>query len=130
MEVSPQNGPKYQNAAECIRFARQNLADVKALLSRTTRENGERSGDLLREVEVQLGCAAAFLRSAPEKTDPRIVSEIHELKRQTESLVVLFAETNRVLAGWASRVLVNRNGYTEHGGAAPLFLVGKTSAEG
>jgi hypothetical protein len=130
MEGSPQNGPKYQSAAECVRFARQNLSDVKGMLSRPTPENAERSGDLLRDVEVQLGCAAAFLRSAPDHADPKIVTEIHELKRQTESLVVLFAETNRVLAGWASRVLVNRNGYAEHGGAAPLFLVGKNSAEG
>ena len=130
MEVSPQNGPKYQSIAECMRCARQNLSEVKAMLSRPTRENGERSVELLREVEVQLGCVAAFLRSAPEKADPKIVTEIHELKQQTESLVVLFAETNRVLGSWASRVLVNRNGYTEYGGAAPLFLVGKTSAEG
>ena len=130
MEVSPQNGPKYQSAAECVRFARQNLSQVKDMLSRPSRENGERSGELLREVEVQLGCAAAFLRSAPDQADPKMITDIHELKRQTESLVVLFAETHRLLATWASRVLVNRNGYTEYGGAAPLFLVGKTSAEG
>lgn len=130
MEVSPQNGPKYQSAAECVRFARQNLSQVKEMLSRPSRENGERSGELLREVEVQLGCAAAFLRSAPDKADPKMITDIHELKRQTESLVVLFGETNRLLATWASRVLVNRNGYTEYGGAAPLFLVGKTTAEG
>lgn len=130
MEGSPQNSDRYQSAAECIRFARKNLSEVKDLLVRPTRENGERSGELLREVEVQLGCAAALLRSAPGKADPAIVAEIHELKRQTEMLVMLFGETDRLLSNWASRVLVHRNGYTERGGAAPLFLVSKTSAEG
>jgi len=130
MEASPQPEVRYQSASECVRFARENLSEVKDLLTRPTSEHGERSAELLREVEVQLGCAAAFLRTSPEKADPRIILEIHELKRLTEMLVVLFAETNRLLSAWASRVLVNRNGYTERGGAAPLFLVSKTSAEG
>ena len=130
MEGTPQNGVRYRSAAECVGCARQNLSEIKALLARPTPENGERSGELLREVEVQLGCAAAFLRSMPQAADAAMIREIHELKRQTETLVVLFGETNRFLAAWASSVLVHRNGYTDRGGAAPLFLVGKTSAEG
>jgi hypothetical protein len=130
MEVSPQNGMRYQSAGECIRSARKNLSEVKDLLFRPTRENGERSGDLLREVEVQLGCAAALLHSTRETADPAVIADIQELKRQTEALVMSFAETNRMLAAWAGRVLVHRNGYTDRGGAAPLFLVSKTSAEG
>ena len=130
MEASPRDGARYQTAVECVRFARKNLVEVKDLLCRPTRENGERSSDLLREVEMQLGSAAALLRSTADTTDPAILKELQELKQQTELLVILFRETNRLLKAWAGRVLVPRNGYTERGDAAPLFLVGKTSAEG
>jgi|SRR5579871_1918689 len=129
MERSLQADGQYRSVADCVRSAHKNLAEVKILISRPTRENADKSGDLLREVEVQLGCAAVFLGSAPERPDPGLVKEIHELKRQTEFLVALFGETNRFLSAWAGRVLVQRNGYTERGAAAPLFLVPRTSAE-
>jgi hypothetical protein len=121
---------RYERAGECIRFARKNLSEVKDLLLQPTREHGERSGELLREVEVQLGCAAALLHATGKNADPAIIAEIQELKRQTEALAIMFGETNRMLAAWAGRVLVHRNGYTDRGGAAPLFLVSKTTAEG
>ena len=90
----------------------------------------EKVGDLMREVEVQLGCAVAILRSSKQRAAATMIAEIQELKHQTEFLVLLVAETNRFLSGWVSRVLISRNGYTDRGAAAPLFLVRKTSAEG
>jgi|SRR5689334_20001526 len=130
MEASPQKGVQSENAAEYIRAARKNLAEVKTLLSQPTTESVQNSGDLMREVEVQLGCAVAILRSSKQRAASTLIAEIQELKRQTEFLVLLVAETNRFLSGWMSRVLISRNGYTERGSAAPLFLVRKTSAEG
>ena len=130
MEASPQKGVQSENAAEYIRAARKNLAEVKTLLSQPTTESVQNSGDLMREVEVQLGCAVAILRSSKQRAASTLIAEIQELKRQTEFLVLLVAEANRFLSGWVSRVLISRNGYTERGAAAPLFLVRKTSAEG
>jgi hypothetical protein len=130
MEATPQKGVQSENAAEYIQAARKNLAEVKTLLSRPTTESVQDSGDLMREVEVQLGCAVAILRSSKQRAAATLIAEIQELKHQTEFLALLVAETNRFLSGWVSRVLISRNGYTDRGAAAPLFLVRKTSAEG
>ena len=130
MEATPQAGVRSESAAEYIQAARKNLAEVKTLLSRPTTESVQDSGDLMREVEVQLGCAVAILRSSQQRAAATLIAEIQELKSQTEFLALLVAETNRFLSGWVSRVLISRNGYTDRGAAAPLFLVRKTSAEG
>ena len=130
MEASPQEAMRSESAAEYIQAARKNLAEVKKLLSRPTGDSVQNSTDRMREVEVQLGCAVAILRSSRERAATNLVTELQDLKEQTQFLSQLVGETNRFLSGWVNRVMISRNGYTERGDAAPLFLVRKTTLEG
>ena len=130
MEASPQKAMRSESAAEYIQAARKNLTEVKMLLSRPTSESVQNSTDRMREVEVQLGCAVAILRTSRQRAAANLITELQDLKEQTQFLAQLVGETNRFLSGWVNRVLVTRNGYTERGSAAPLFLVRKTTAEG
>ena len=130
MEASPQKAMRSESAADYIHAARKNLGEVKNLLTRPTSQSVQDSTDRMREVEVQLGCAVAILRSSPQRAAANLITELQDLKHQTQFLAQLIGETNRFLSGWVNRVLVSRNGYTERGAAAPLYLVRKTTAEG
>lgn len=130
MEDLLQDETEYKSPGECIRAARRNVAVVRDILTGPVSGKVEIAVDLLREVEVQLSCAATLLRESPASRDPELNLEIAELRRQTTFLRLLLAETERFLSGWVGRLLAGRTGYTMRGDSAPLFLVGKTSTKG
>ena len=120
----------YGDPCECIRAAKESMRQVKELLSRPSAESAERCSTLLREVEVQLGCAAAVLQSNSAKQNPEIRSELVELQDQVAVLARFFGEADKLLSGWLRAVQTRRGGYTHRGQAAPLTLVNKLVVEG
>ncbi len=120
----------YGDPRECIRAARESMGQVKALLTRPCAESADKCSILLREVEVQLGCAAAVLSTNGARPDPAIRSELVELQDQVAVLARFFGEADKLLAGWLRAVQTRRGGYTDRGQAAPLTLVNKLVVEG
>ena len=120
----------YGDPCECIRAAKESMRQVKELLSRPSAESADRCSTLLREVEVQLGCAAAVLQINSTKPDPEIRSELIELQDQVAVLARFFGEADKLLSGWLRAVQTRRGGYTHRGQAAPLTLVNKLVVEG
>jgi hypothetical protein len=106
------------------------MQQVKQLLSQPSEQNGETSAALLREVEIQLGCAVAILKTRGCASDPEIRSTLEGLQGEIAVLAQFFAEADKLLAGWLRAIGTRKAGYTTHGGAAPLVLVNKVSVEG
>ncbi|HYL72681.1 MAG TPA: hypothetical protein VEU96_00665 [Bryobacteraceae bacterium] len=125
-----QDGTAYGDIGECIRAARASMRQVNQLLVRSSAESAEHTSSILREVEVQLGCAAAILRSNGPTLDSKLRSEIEDLQDQVAVLSRFLGETDKLLSGWLRAVRTRRGGYTEQGRAAPLVLVNKLRAEG
>ena len=121
---------EYASARECLLAARQRMRQVKALLSKPSAEGAEESAALLRDVEVQLGCVAAFLRESGSKPDVEFRSTIEELQDEVAVLARYFAQADKLFSGWLDAVRTRRGGYTSRGQAAPLVLVKGLSVEG
>jgi hypothetical protein len=124
------DGTAYGDARECIHAAKAQMREVRGLLSKPSTESAERSATLLREIEVQLGCAAAILKVSGTKLDLEMRSEVEELQDQVAVLAQFFAEADQLLSNWLSVVRTRRAGYTDQGQAAPLVLVNRLTAEG
>lgn len=120
---------EYGDARECLLAARQRMRDVKSLLSQPSAEAADESAALLREVEIQLGCVAAFLRQSGSKPDSEFRSNIEELQDEVAVLARFFGQADKLFSGWLQAVCARRGGYTSRGQAAPLVLVKKLSVE-
>jgi hypothetical protein len=124
------DGTAYGDARECIYSAKEQMREVRGLLSKPSSENAERSAELLREIEVQLGCAAAILKRNGTRLDLETRSEVEDLQSQVAVLAQFFAEADQLLSNWLRVVRTRRAGYTGQGQAAPLVLVNKLTVEG
>ena len=120
----------YGDAGECIRAAKANMHEVKQLLAQPSVEHGEKSAEILREVEIQLGCAAAILKTDGAQQDGQLRSMLTELQGEVATLAQLLSAADNLLCGWLSTIRTKRAGYTERGQAAPLVLVKKVMLEG
>ncbi len=133
MENATQNGARQEcgDAREYFQAARAGMRQVKRLLSHPSAEAADESAELLRDIEVQLGCVAAILRrSGGSKPDAAIRAGVEELQNEVAALAAFFAGADKMLSGWLDALRSRRGGYTERGQAAPLTLVGKVSVEG
>jgi hypothetical protein len=124
------DGTAYGDARECIYAAKAQMREVRDLLSKPSTESAERSATLLREIEIQLGCAAAILKVNGTKLDLEMRSEVEELQEQVAVLAQFFAEADQLLSNWLRVVRTRRAGYTDQGQAAPLVLVNRLTVEG
>src|SRR5215469_2779817 len=124
------DGTAYGDARACIHAARARMREVRDLLSKPSNESADRSATLLREIEVQLGCAAAILKVSGTRLDLEMRSEVEDLQEQVAVLAQFFAEADKLLSNWLRVVRTRRAGYTEQGQAAPLVLVNRLTVEG
>jgi len=118
------------DARECIRAARANMRQVKQLLSQPSEENAEESAALLREVEIQLGCAVAVIKARGTEPSEEIRSALEGMQGEIAVLAQFFAEADKLLTGWLRTLSSRQSGYTTEGRAAPLVLLKKLSGEG
>jgi len=124
------DGTAYGDARACIHAARARMREVRDLLSKPSNESADRSATLLREIEVQLGCAAAILKVNGTRLDLEMRSGVEDLQEQVAVLAQFFAEADKLLSNWLRVVRTRRAGYTEQGQAAPLVLVNRLTVEG
>lgn len=124
------DGNAYGDARECIHTAKAQMREVRDLLSNPSIESADRSATLLRQIEIQLGCAAAILKLRGTPLDLEMRSEVEELQGQVAVLAQFFAQADQLLSNWLRLVRTRRAGYTENGQAAPLVLVNKLTVEG
>jgi hypothetical protein len=106
------------------------MRQVRQLLSHPSEQNGESSAALLREVEIQLGCAVAILKTRGSGPSREIQSAMEGMQGEIAVLAQFFAEADKLLAGWLRVLSSRQSGYTTQGGAAPLVLLKKLSVEG
>jgi len=125
-----ENATEYGNARECLQAARASMRQVKRLLSQPSVQAADDSAALLRDVEVQLGCAAAILRQNGSIPDAEMRAGVEELQSEVAVLASFLAGADKMLSGWLNAVRSRRGGYTARGQAAPLTLVRKLSVEG
>ncbi len=118
------------SAREHLKAAKIGMRQVKQLLAQPSPENADQSATVLREVEVQLGCAAALLRGNSGQQDQEVRSSLEELQAEVAVLARFLAEGDKLLSGWLQAVQAKRAGYTQRGQAAPLVLVNKITVEG
>ncbi len=122
---------KYGDAGACARAAKANMGKVQLLLAQPTVESAEECASILREVEVQLGCAAAILKiSGSVKRDPETRSVLEGLQKDVAVLAQFFAEADKLFTGWLLAIRSKRSGYNEQGQVAPLVLINKVSWKG
>jgi hypothetical protein len=121
---------EYGDARECLQAARASMRQVKRLLSQPSVQAADESAALLRDIEVQLGCAAAILRQNGAKPDAEMRAGVEEMQSEVAVLASFFAGADKMLTGWLNAVRSRRGGYNERGQAAPLMLVRKLSVEG
>lgn len=124
------DGTAYGDARECIHASKAHMREVRDLLSKPSIESAERSATLMREIEVQLGCAAAILKKSGTRLDLEMRSEVEDLQDQVAVLAQFFAEADQLLTNWLRVVRTKRAGYTGEGQAAPLVLVSRLTVEG
>jgi hypothetical protein len=125
-----EDGTAYGDARACIHAAKAQMREVRDLLSKPSTESAERSATLLREIEIQLGCAAAILKVSGTKLDLEMRSEVEDLQEQVAVLAQFFAEADQLLSNWLRVVRTRRAGYTDQGQAAPLVLINRLTVEG
>lgn len=122
---------KYGDAWACTRAAKANMGKIHNLLAQPSVESAEECAVILREVEIQLGCAAAILKtSGSEKQDPDTRTDLESLQQDVAVLATFFAEADKLFSGWLLAIRTKRAGYTGQGQAAPLMLVNKVSWKG
>ena len=124
------DGTAYGDARECIHAAKARMREVRELLSKPSTESAERSANLLRDIEIQLGCAAAILKLQGTAPDLEMRSEVEELQGQVAVLAQYFSQADQLLSNWLRFVQTRRAGYTGQGQAAPLVLVNRLTVEG
>jgi hypothetical protein len=124
------DGTAYGDVRACIRVAKAHMREVRDLLSKPSIESADRSAGLLRDIEVQLGCAAAILKKSGTRLDLEMRSEVEDLQDQVAVLAQFFAEAEKLLSNWLRVVRTKRAGYTDQGQAAPLVLVNRLTLEG
>lgn len=124
------DGTAYGDVRACIRAAKAHMREVRDLLSKPSIESADRSAGLLRDIEVQLGCAAAILKKSGTRLDLEMRSEVEDLQDQVAVLAQFFAEAEKLLSNWLRVVRTKRAGYTDQGQAAPLVLVNRLTVEG
>lgn len=120
----------YGDARECIRAARLNMRRAKEALSQPNFQGAEESSVILREVDVQLGCAAAILKRSHSRPEPEVQTSLNELQSDIAVLALFLAQADKLLNGWLQAIGTRRAGYTQQGDAAPLILVNKVQVEG
>ena len=131
MGISAHDPAPYTGAREFLAAARSRMDEVRRLLSPPSVEGAERSAAILRQVEVQIGCAAAILKSnKPAKPDSETRAMLEDLQREVAVLAQFFAESDKFFSGWLKGIQSKRAGYTSQGQAAPLLLVSKMRLEG
>lgn len=118
------------DAWECIRAARANMRQVKQLVSQPSEQHAEESAALLREVEIQLGCAVAILKTRDREPRAEIQSTLEGMQGEIAVLAQFFTESDKLLSGWLQALSSRHSGYTTDGRAAPLVLLKKVSVEG
>jgi hypothetical protein len=106
------------------------MRQVKQLLAKPSGENAEESAALLREVEIQLGCAVAIVKKRGPEPAPEIQSALEGMQGEIAVLAQFFAEADKLLTGWLRVLASQQSGYTTGGRAAPLVLLKKLSVEG
>ena len=116
-------------AREHLRAAKAGMRQVRRLLSEPSVENADQSGSILREVEVQLGCAAALLQHNGSQPGEEFRLALEELQAEVAVLARFLSEADKLLSGWLRAVQTRRGGYTQRGQAAPLALVNKVAVE-
>jgi hypothetical protein len=122
---------KYEDVTACTRAAKANMGKVQKLLSQPTIEGAEQCATILREVEIQLGCAAAILKTnGTAMRDAETRSLLESLQQDVAVLAQFFAEADKLFSGWLLAIRTKRAGYTDQGQAAPLVLVNKVSWKG
>jgi hypothetical protein len=130
METSMADPGMYGDAWKCIRAAQESMRQIKKLLARPSAETVDQSAGILREIEVQLGCAAAILKKEGAEPDPSFRSAIEDLQDEVSVLARFFSDADKFFSGWLRIVRARRGGYTERGQAAPLVLVNRLTVEG
>ena len=106
------------------------MRQANRLLVQSSAESADQTSAILREVEVQLGCAAAILKSGDTRPNSDVRQEIEELQDQVAVLARFLSEADKLLSGWLQAVRTRSVGYNKQGQAASLFLVRKVTAEG
>ena len=119
-----------QAAREHLKAAKCGMQQVKRLLAQPTLESADLSAQVLREVEVQLGCVAAILEKNGARPDKEFRHAMEELQREVAVLARFLSEGDKLLSGWLQAVQSRRAGYNQRGQAAPLVLVNKVTVEG
>jgi hypothetical protein len=117
-------------AGEHLRAAKAGMRQVKDVLVRPSPANADQAAAILREVEVQLGCAAAILEKNGPPLDGDFRSALEELQGEVATLARFLSGADKLLSDWLRAVQTRRGGYTHRGQAAPLVLVNKVTVEG
>jgi hypothetical protein len=117
-------------AGEHLRAAKAGLQQVKGLLAQPSPANADQAAAILREVEVQLGCAAAILEKNGSPPDPEFRPALEDLQGEVATLARFLSGADKLLSDWLRAVQTRRGGYTHRGQAAPLVLVNKVTVEG
>jgi len=120
----------YTEAELCVREAWNNVRRVKQLLSEANDKSSDESAALLREAEIQLGCACAIFRKQGNKRDPEIQATLETLQAEIAGLAEFFAQADKLLSHWLTSIRTRQAGYTTRGQAAPLVLMKRVSLEG
>ena len=124
------DGTAYGDARECILASKTHMREVRDLLSKPSIESADRAAMLLREIEVQLGCASVVLKKSGTRLDLAMRSEVEDLQDEVAVLAKFFAQADQLLSNWLRVVRTKRAGYTDQGQAAPLVLVSRLTVEG
>jgi hypothetical protein len=103
---------------------------VKQLLSEPSEQNAEECAALLRQVEIQLGCAVAIVKASGSGPSVEIQSILEVMQGEIAVLAQFLAEADKLLSGWLRAISSRQSGYTTRGQAAPLVLLKKVSVEG
>ncbi len=119
-----------ESVVEHLRAAREILVEVRTIALDARAQQMVAMMDRLREVEIQVGCAAALLQQKQGEDHAEAIAELKHLRKQLDSLSSLFDESSRFISGWLGRLLTHRNGYTRSGEVAHLSLVNRTAVEG
>jgi len=120
----------YGDVAQCITAAKAAMRHANRLLAHSSAESADQTSAILREVEVQLGCAAAILKTGGARPNAELRREIENLQDEVAVLARFLSEADKLLSGWLHAVRTKSVGYNKQGHAAPLFLVRKVTAEG
>lgn len=117
-------------AREYLRAAAAGVLEVQRLLSVPSPQNADQSAAILRNVEVQLGCAAAVLGENAIQADAAVRLAVEQIQGEVAVLARFLSESDKMLSGWLQAVQSKRGGYTKRGQAAPLVVVSRMRAEG